>query len=83
ERVVGDVATVFYRANGSTEGIALNDRGSGPSFDLLRAVPRRCCIVTGEAKIPSLRGALAAGLITDLVIDERTARAMVDGREAS
>lgn len=83
ERVVGDVATVFYRANGSTEGIALNDRGSGPSFDLLRAVPRRCCIVTGEAKIPSLRGALAAGLITDLVIDERTARAMVDGREAA
>ncbi|MEC8761242.1 MAG: sugar-binding domain-containing protein, partial [Actinomycetota bacterium] len=43
----------------------------------------RCCIVTGEAKIPSLRGALAAGLITDLVIDERTARAMVDGREAA
>ncbi|HCM49801.1 MAG TPA: hypothetical protein DIS91_04560, partial [Microbacterium sp.] len=31
----------------------------------------------------SLRGALAAGLITDLVIDERTARAMVDGREAA
>ncbi len=78
ERVVGDVATVFYRADGSTDGIPLNDRGTGPRFDLLRRVPRRCCIVSGRAKLPALQGALAAGLVTELVIDESTARALVD-----
>ena len=76
--VVGDVATVFYRADGSSEGIALNDRASGPSFDVLRAVARRCCVVSGVSKLASLRGALAAGLVTDLVVDEVTARALRD-----
>lgn len=77
--VVGDVATVFYRADGSSDGIALNERATGPDFTALRRVPRRCCIVAGESKVPSLRGAIAAGLVTDLVIDEGTARVLVGG----
>ena len=76
--VVGDVATVFYRADGSTEGIALNERATGPDFSVLRRAPRRVCVVSGRAKIPSLRGALAAGLITDLIVDEGTARALIE-----
>ena len=75
--VVGDVATVFYRADGSSEGIALNDRATGPDFAEFRKVARRCCIVAGESKLTSLRGAIAAGLVTDLVIDESSARALV------
>ncbi|WP_246150165.1 sugar-binding transcriptional regulator [Agromyces intestinalis] len=74
--VVGDVATVFYRADGSTDGIALNARGTGPDFAALRRVPRRVCVVAGRAKLPSLRGALAARLVTDLIVDEGTARAL-------
>lgn len=77
--VVGDVATVFYRADGSTEGIALNERATGPDFDVLRRGPRRLCVASGPAKVASLRGALAAGLITDLVIDEPTAIALLRG----
>jgi deoxyribonucleoside regulator len=76
--VVGDVATVFYRQDGSSDGIALNDRATGPEFDTLRRVPRRCCVVSGVSKESALRGALAAGLVTDLVVDEDTARALAD-----
>jgi len=35
------------------------------------------CVVAGNHKVGGLRGALAAGLITDLVIDELTARALI------
>jgi DNA-binding transcriptional regulator LsrR (DeoR family) len=75
--VVGDIATVFYRADGSTNGIAMNARASGPSFETLRRAPRRVCVVAGISKLPSLQGALAAGLVTDLFIDETTARGLV------
>lgn len=78
EGVVGDVATVFFRANGSSDRIALNERATGPHFDVLRRVPRRLCIVSGVSKVDSLRGALAAGLATDLVVDEAVARALAD-----
>jgi len=76
--VVGDVATVFYRADGSTDGIALNARATGPDFRILRRAPRRVCVVSGPAKLASLRGALAADLITDLIVDETTARELVE-----
>ncbi|MGR2753958.1 sugar-binding transcriptional regulator [Agromyces arachidis] len=77
--VVGDVATVFYRADGSTDGIPLNSRATGPDFSVLRRAPRRICVVSGQAKLPGLTGALAAGLITDLIVDEGTARRLVEG----
>lgn len=72
--VVGDVATVFYRSDGSWRDVALNARATGPDFDRLRKVARRVCVVSGEQKLATLRGALAAGLITDLVLDEVLAR---------
>jgi deoxyribonucleoside regulator len=71
--VVGDVATMFFRADGSFNDIALNARSSGPDLAMLRAVPRRIAVVAGHAKLPALRGALATGVITDLVVDEVTA----------
>ena len=78
EGVVGDVATVFFRADGTSDRIPLNERATGPQFDVLRRVPRRLCIVSGVSKVASLRGALAAGLATDLVVDEAVARALAD-----
>lgn len=78
DRVVGDIATVFYRADGTWHDVALNARGTGPGFDRLRRVARRVCVVSGLQKAASLRGALAAGMITDLVLDESLARALVD-----
>lgn len=75
--VVGDVATIFYRADGTWEDIDVNRRSSGPGLDVLRRTPRRLCVVTGQRKLEALRGALAAGIITDLIIDDATARSLV------
>ena len=79
--VVGDVATVFYRSDGSSDGIALNERATGPDFEVLRRVPVRLCVVSGVSKLISLRGALAAGLATDVVLDEATARLLADEQD--
>lgn len=76
--VVGDVATIFYREDGSSNHIPMNDRASGPTFDVLRGAARRIGVVSGASKIPALRGALAANLLTDLIIDDSTARALLD-----
>lgn len=76
EGIVGDCATVFYREDGSTDGIDLNLRSSGPSFATIRRIPRRVCVVSSQSKLTALRGALGAGLITDLVVDESVARAL-------
>ena len=75
--VAGDVATVFYRADGSSTGIVMNERSTGPTFATLRRTPRRLCVVAGEAKVAALRGAIAADLVTDLVVDEPTAHALL------
>ena len=78
DHAVGDVATVFFRADGSWKDIRLNARATGPGLDRLRRVPRRICVVSGGAKLAELRAALAAGLITDVVLDEGLARQLVD-----
>ncbi|WP_062210282.1 sugar-binding transcriptional regulator [Demequina oxidasica] len=78
DRVVGDVATVFYRRDGSSKDVALNARGSGPDLQRLRRVPRRVCVVSGVQKLASLQGALEAGLVTDLILDESLATRLLD-----
>ncbi|WP_250445041.1 sugar-binding transcriptional regulator [Actinotalea sp. C106] len=78
EGVVGDVCTVFLRADGSYADVALNARATGPTPTELRRIPRRVCAVAGDNKVAPLRAALAAGAVTDLVIDEVTAAALVD-----
>ena len=71
--VVGDIATIFFRADGSHNDIPLNARSSGPRFTVLIRAPRRIAVVSGQAKLAALRGAVATGVITDLVLDEITA----------
>lgn len=78
DKVVGDIATVFYRADGSWRDIELNARATGPDFSRLKRVARRVCVVSGAQKLPSLRGALATGLITDLIMDAALAQALVE-----
>ncbi|MGO2658651.1 sugar-binding transcriptional regulator [Mycetocola reblochoni] len=75
--VVGDVATVFYREDGTDDGIALNARSSGPPLETVRAISRRVCVIAGQGKLPALRGAIRAGLVTNLIIDAPTARELI------
>jgi deoxyribonucleoside regulator len=79
--VVGDIATVFYRIDGSFDGIPLNERATGPDPEVILRTARRICVVSGRSKIPSILGAIAAGLITDLFIDTATARALLDAAD--
>ncbi|GAA3588810.1 sugar-binding transcriptional regulator [Klugiella xanthotipulae] len=78
QNVVGDVATVFFRADGTWADIPLNARASGPGLDVLRGIPRRICVCSGSTKVRSLAGLLAGGVVTDLVIDEESARQLLD-----
>ncbi len=77
DRVVGDIATVFFREDGTWRDIAFNARATGPSFTVMKRAARRVCVVAGPQKLPSLRGALATGLITDLVLDEQLAEQLL------
>ena len=72
--VVGDVCTVFLRADGTYEDLALNERATGPTPAELTRIPRRVCAVAGENKVIPLLAALRAGIITQLILDEQTAR---------
>ncbi len=75
--VVGDVCTVLLREDGSYADIAMNARATGPTPAELRRIPRRVCVAAGDAKVHAVVGALRAGVATDLVIDDITARAVL------
>jgi deoxyribonucleoside regulator len=77
EGVVGDVCTVFLRADGTYDDLSLNERATGPTPAELRQVPRRVCAVAGDSKVLPLLAALKAGVPTHLVLDEQTATGLV------
>lgn len=75
---VGDVCTTFVRADGSWADLPINARSSGPDLHQLASIPRRVCIVASASRVPGTIGALRAGVVTDLVIDEQSAAALRD-----
>ncbi len=75
--VVGDIATVFFREDGSYDDIAMNGRSSGPDLASLASHRHAVCLVAGENKIPGVVGALRGGFLNTLVIDEPTAEALL------
>lgn len=77
EGVVGDICTVLLRADGTWRDISLNERGTGVTPTELRDIKRRVCIVSGAAKAVALMGALNSGAVTDLIVDDETARTLV------
>ena len=79
EHTVGNVASVFFRADGSTDGISVNQRSTGLPFDELRRIPLRLFVASDARKAPAIRAALDAGLVTHLVLDPATAEAVLHG----
>ena len=77
EGVVGDIATVFFRFDGSYDNIPLNARASGPELSLFKRAKHALCIVSGLAKAVGARAALRGGLVSELIVDEPTARALL------
>lgn len=78
EQVVGDIATVFFRADGSYADIPLNACASGPDLSLFRTAVRGICVVSGLGKVQGLLAALRGGFMTELIVDEPTARALAE-----
>jgi DNA-binding transcriptional regulator LsrR (DeoR family) len=68
--VVGDIGTVFYRADGTTTGIEFNSRASGLPLDQLRGIDTRLCVAVGAGKADALAAALAGGYVTHLLADQ-------------
>ena len=82
QNVVGDVCTVLLRSDGSWRDVTLNARATGPTPAQLARIPRRLCVAAGTGKARALLAALRARTATDLVVDDATARAVLDLAEA-
>ena len=78
QNVVGDVCTVLLRSDGSWRDVTLNARATGPTPAQLSRIPRRLCVAAGTGKARALLAALRARTATDLVVDDATARAVLE-----
>jgi deoxyribonucleoside regulator len=74
---VGDIATVFFRADGGYKDIPLNARASGPDLSLFQKTKHALCVVSGLGKVAGLRAALRGRLMNELIVDEPTAAELV------
>jgi DNA-binding transcriptional regulator LsrR (DeoR family) len=77
EHITGDIATVFFREGGTFKGIPLNERASGPNLTLFQNKPG-ICVISGLAKVRGVHSALRGKLLTELIIDEPSARKLVE-----
>ena len=77
EQIAGDIATVFFREDGTFRGIPINKRASGPNLELFQK-KYGVCVVSGLAKVRGLYAALKGHLMKELIVDEPTARKLVE-----
>lgn len=77
DRVIGDVCTVLLREDGSWRDVSMNARASGLNPAELQSIPKRFCVAAGPSKAGPLLAALRAKVATDLVVDDGTARALL------
>jgi DNA-binding transcriptional regulator LsrR (DeoR family) len=76
--VVGDIATVFFREDGSYRDIPINQRSSGPDLRLFQQAEHALCVVSGTGKVRGLCAALHGGYIRHLILDDVTAHALLE-----
>lgn len=76
--IVGDIGTVFVREDGSSDRLAINERSAGMPLAELRRVRTRMLVVSSRTKTAAIAAALRAGVVTDLVLDDLTAQALLD-----
>lgn len=77
ERIAGDIATVFFREDGTFSNIKINDQASGPNLEYFQN-KHGICAVSGFAKMKGLNAALKGGLIKELIIDQPSANKFVE-----
>ncbi|WIA99276.1 sugar-binding transcriptional regulator [Curtobacterium sp. MCBA15_012] len=78
DQAAGDVCLNFYAADGSAIEFPGSERMVRTSREILAGVPHAVGVAVGTAKVPSIIGAVRAGLVNELVTDAVTARALLD-----
>jgi DNA-binding transcriptional regulator LsrR (DeoR family) len=79
---VGVLVAHFLDAEGRVMDGPVLDRMIGISPQVLRKVPTRMLVVCGRERLAAVRALLRGGYVTHLVIDEATARALLDDAES-
>lgn len=77
DHAVGEIFGLYFRLDGS----AIDPQPLRPvslSLDDLRSSPRTIAAVGGATKRDAVRGALAAGVVTELAVDDSLAAALLD-----
>ncbi|PXY89067.1 transcriptional regulator [Bifidobacterium asteroides] len=77
QKVIGNLASTFYRADGSTSDIDLNSRSTGLNRTELMSVASRLFLAASPSKAQALHVALRSGFVTHLVVDRQTAVALL------
>lgn len=81
--VVGEIAGVFFGADGRIIHPDLERRVVNLGDEGLRAIPHVCGIVLGPAKAPAVRAAIQGGLIDSLVLDSELGRVLLADADES
>jgi deoxyribonucleoside regulator len=75
---VGDICARFYDIKGNFIENTIDQRTIGISPEILKDVISCIAIVTGQQKLSSIIGGLRTGVVDILVIDEPTAKGVLD-----
>lgn len=78
DSAAGDVCLNFFDVDGAEVDFVGSDRMVRIDRRLLNAVPHAVGVAVGVVKVPSILGAVRAGLVNRLVTDAPTARAVLD-----
>lgn len=75
--VIGEISAMFYKKNGHYQNIPINTRSTGLDLNVLKSAKSSVCVVSSKKGNNALFTALEAGYITDLIIDEISAKELI------
>lgn len=76
---VGDICLKFFDENGKTENFCFfNDRVAAMAFRMMKKVPNRIGIASGEKKVTAVKGAIRGGFINILITNAEMAEKLVE-----
>ena len=75
---VGDLAMNPIRRDGSYDNCPLTERLLNADMECLKNIDNTVLVATGEEKIEAIRAALSSGCIDTLIIDDTTARRVME-----
>lgn len=76
QKVIGNICSYFFREDGSTINIPLNDRTTGLPFNKIKNIPKRLLIAANPEKAKAIDTILKCRLVTHIVLDNKTAQAV-------